>query len=71
MDVYNPYVTAILSGAFVYFCTYNQKSQDNKTNKQTNLNYVFLASILVFVFMNYINSNNISIEPTLNIKYDE
>jgi NhaP-type Na+/H+ or K+/H+ antiporter len=75
MDVYNPYVAAILSGLIVYLYTYksNDKdgTQDNKHKKQTNLNYVFVTGLFVFIGMNYYNSNSSVIEPTMLTKYDD
>ena len=70
MDMYNPYVSAIAAGVCVYLYTYNF-SNKTKEKRQTNLNYVFLTSVLVFIMMNYYGSNTSSIEPTLSMKFDE
>lgn len=71
MDIYNPYIVSIISGLMVYFYNYRSTNKDNKQNKQTNLNYVFLTSIVVFILMNYYNGNSSILEPTLDCKFDD
>ena len=71
MDIYNPYVASIVSGLIVYIYNYRSVGKDDKQKKQTNLNYVFFTSIIVFIFMNYYNSNNSILEPTLDTKFDD
>lgn len=71
MDIYNPYIVSIISGLMVYFYNYRSTNKDNKQNKQTNLNYVFLTSIIVFILMNYYNGNSSILEPTLDCKFDD
>ena len=71
MNIYNPYVASITSGLIVYLYTYNFKHKSDKKNKQTNLNYVFIVSLFVFIMMNYYGANTTSIEPTLECKFDE
>ena len=73
MDVTNPYVVSILTGLCVYMFTVSSasKSDDKQTKqaKQTNLNYVFLSSITVFIVMHFYGSNNTELEPTLDSKF--
>ena len=71
MDLQNPYVISIMSGLFVYFLYNSNKTKSNKEMKQTRLNYSFLTSILVFIFMHYYNNNTSEIEPVLTTKFDE
>lgn len=71
MDIYNPYIASIVSGLIVYMYNYKATSKDDKTKKQTNLNYVFFTSIIVFIFMNYYNSTSSILEPTLDTKFDD
>jgi len=70
MNIYNPYVAAIASGLIVYLYMY-KTTEKNKQNKQTNLNYVFLSSLIAFVGMHYYANNSIISEPTLTTKFDD
>jgi len=69
--MYNPYVVSLSAGLVVYMFTKSNKIKDNKTNRQTNLNYVFLTSLIVFILMQYYSTNTTSLEPTLDCKFDE
>jgi len=71
MSMYNPYVVSLSAGLVVYMFTKSNKIKDNKTNRQTNLNYVFLTSLIVFILMQYYSTNTTSLEPTLDCKFDE
>lgn len=73
MNMYNPYVVSLSAGLIVYMLTSSKgKNEDNKTKRQTNLNYVFLTSLIVFILMQYYSTNSTStLEPTLDCKFDE
>ena len=74
MNLNNPYIVSIATGLSVYLFTYNSNEKNDKNSKQrkqTNLNYVFLSSIIVFLIMNFYGSNNSSLEPTLDCKFDD
>ena len=71
MNIYNPYIASIISGIIVYLFNYKGTKKDDKQKKQTNLNYVFFAMIIVFIFMNYYNSSSSILEPTLDSKFDD
>ena len=71
MNIYNPYVASIISGIIVYLLNYKDTKKNDKQKKQTNLNYVFFAMIIVFIFMNYYNSSSSILEPTLDSKFDD
>lgn len=72
MNTYNPYIVSLSVGFFVFMLTKSSNKKDeNKTKRQTNLNYVFLASLSVFILMQYFSTNTTSIEPTLDCKFDE
>ena len=73
MDIYNPYIAAGVSGLLVYFyrSSFNDKTTDNKQKKHTNLNYVFITSLFVFIIMNYFSNTTTVLEPTLTSKFEE
>lgn len=75
MELTNPYVASISAGLLVFLYTYNFKSskdaKGDKQTKQTNMNYIFLTSLVVFIGMNYYCSNTGTIEKTLQCGFDE
>lgn len=71
MSIYNPYAVSLSAGFLVYMFIKPNKKDDNKNKRQTNLNYVFLTSLLIFILMQYFSNNTTSIEPTLDCKFDE
>ena len=71
MNMNNPYVISLSAGLMVYLFTKPNKKEENKSKRQTNLNYVFLTSLIVFIFMQYYSTNSTTIEPTLDCKFDE
>ena len=71
MDKYNPYIVAIATGFIVYILgSQKQNMQDSKSKekKQTNINYVFMASVLTFIVANMYNGNS-SDEPTMKVPF--
>ena len=72
MNINNPYIVSLSAGLVVFMFTKpKNKVEGDKTKRQTNLNYVFLTSLIVFVLMQYYSTNTISLEPTLDCKFDE
>jgi len=71
MNILNPYLAAFVSGAVVYFYNYKGTAKGDKEKKQTNMNYVFFTSIVVFICMSLYSSNSSSLEPTLDTKFDD
>lgn len=72
MNINNPYAVSLSAGLIVYIFTKpNKKDSNDKTKRQTNLNYVFLTSLIVFILMQYYSTNTTSLEPTLDCKFDE
>ena len=71
MTIYNPYAVSLSAGFLVYMFTKPNKKDNDKSKRQTNLNYVFLTSLIIFILMQYFSTNTISIEPTLDCKFDE
>lgn len=69
MNMNNPYVVSLSAGLLVYL--YNKPNKQDKIKRQTNLNYVFLTSLIVFILMQYYSTNTTSIEPTLDCKFEE
>ena len=72
MTLYNPYLVSLVAGLSVFVYTKSGKKDDTKSSKQTNLNYVFLTSLIVFILMQYYSNNaDTALEPTLDCKFDE
>jgi len=71
MNINNPYIVSLSAGLLVYIFTKPKTKDGDKTNRQTNLNYVFLTSLIVFILMQYHSTNTTLIEPTLECKFDE
>ena len=71
MNMNNPYMVSLSAGLIVYMFTRPKNKEDNKTKRQTNLNYVFLTSLIVFILMQYYSTNTTSLEPTLDCKFEE
>ena len=71
MNINNPYVVSLSAGLIVYMMTKSKTKDGDKVKRQTNLNYVFLSSLIVFILMQYYLTNTTAIEPTLDCKFDE
>ena len=71
MNINNPYIVSLSAGLAVYMLTKSKSKDGDKTKRQTNLNYVFLTSLIVFILMQYYSTNTVSLEPTLDCKFDE
>ncbi len=71
MNINNPYFISLSAGLLVYILTKPNSKDSDKTKRQTNLNYVFLTSLMTFIFMQYYSTNTVSLEPTLDCKFDE
>jgi len=71
MNINNPYIVSLSAGLVVYLFSKPKNKDDDKIKRQTNLNYVFLTSLIVFILMQYYSTNTTSLEPTLNCKFDE
>ena len=71
MNINNPYIVSLSVGLGVYMLTKSSTKEVNKAKRQTNINYVFLSSLIVFIVMQYYSTNTISLEPTLDCKFDE
>ena len=67
----NPYVVSLSAGFVVYILTKSKSTDNDKTKRQTNLNYIFLTCLLVFILMQYYSTNSTTLEPTLDCKFDE
>ena len=71
MNINNPYFISLSAGLLVYILTKPNSKDGDKSERQTNLNYVFLTSLMTFIFMQYYSTNTTSLEPTLDCKFDE
>ena len=72
MSMYNPYLVSLSAGIGVYLLTKSKTKENKKDVRQTNLNYVFITILFVFILMKYLSTNNTtSLEPTLDCKFDE
>ena len=71
MNINNPYFISLSAGVLVYILTKPNSKDGDKTKRETNLNYVFLTSLIAFILMQYYSLNTTSLEPTLDCKFDE
>ena len=71
MNINNPYIVSLSAGLIVYMMTKSKTKDGDKTKRQTNLNYVFLTSLIIFILMQYYSTNTTTLEPTLDCKFDE
>ena len=72
MSMYNPYLVSLSAGIGVYLLTKSKTKENKKDVRQTNLNYVFITILFIFILMKYLSTNNTtSLEPTLDCKFDE